>query len=54
LRQQEEKNGFVEANGSQKFFFLGPDNNWKILIEPDIRNNIEKSFKNEMLELGYL
>ena len=54
LRQQEEERGFVEANGNQKFFFLGPDNNWKILIEPDIRNNIERSFRNEMLELGYL
>ena len=54
LSQQEEKNGFIEANGNQKFFFLGPKNNWKNLIEPEIKNDIEKSFKKEMLELGYL
>jgi len=38
----------------KKFFFLGPKNNWKDLIEPEIQKDIEISFKNEMIELGYL
>ena len=54
LSKQEEDSGFIEANDNQKFFFLGPKNNWKNLIEPRIQYNIEKSFKNEMIELGYL
>ena len=54
LSEQEKKYGFIEANGNQKFFFLGPKNNWKDLIEPEIQKDIEISFKNEMIELGYL
>ena len=54
LNEQEKKHGFIEANGNQKFFFLGPRNNWKDLIEPEIQKDIEISFKNEMIELGYL
>ena len=54
LSEQEKKHGFIEANGNQKFFFLGPKNNWKDLIEPEIQKDIEVSFKNEMTELGYL
>ena len=54
LSEQEKKHGFIEANGNQKFFFLGPKNNWKDIIEPEIQKDIEISFKNEMIELGYL
>jgi len=54
LQEQEKKNGFVEAMDNKKFFFLGPKNNWKNLIEPRIQKDIEESFKKEMVELGYL
>ena len=54
LKEQEEKHGFIEAMNNQKFFFLGPKNNWKNLINAKIQKNIEESFKKEMVELGYL
>ena len=54
LSEQEEKYGFIEASVNKKFFFLGPENNWRNLIEPKIRDNIQESFKTEMIELGYL
>ncbi len=54
LSEQENKHGFVEASNNQKFFFLGPKNNWKKLIESKIKIEIEESFKAEMIELGYL
>lgn len=54
LKEQEEKHGFIEAMDNQKFFFLGPKNDWRNLIETKIQKNIEESFKKEMLELGYL
>ena len=59
LKDYENKHGFIEAakdtNGNiKKFFFLGPKNNWKEILDKKIINNIETSFKNEMLELNYL
>ena len=54
LKEQEEKHGFIEAMNNQKFFFLGPKNNWKNLIDAKIQKDIEESFKKEMIELGYL
>ena len=59
LREQERLNGFGEAvknkNGEPKTFFnLGPSNNWETILDPKIRQEIEKSFQNEMEELGYL
>ena len=38
----------------KKFFNLGPSNDWKKLLDKDIRLEIEEKFKGEMLELGYL
>ena len=43
-----------ESNINKRFFNLGPDNNWKKLLDKDIRLKIEDKFKSEMLELGYL
>ena len=59
LREQERLNGFGEAvknkNGEPKTFFnLGPLNNWETMLDPKIRQEIEKSFQKEMEELGYL
>ncbi len=55
LKEQEMKKGFTEApNNLNKFFNLGPDNNWQKLLNTQIIKDIEESFKKEMMELGYL
>ena len=59
LKEQENKNGFREAaedlNGAvKKFFFLGPKNNWKNLLDKGTVQSIENIFRNEMIDLGYL
>jgi len=59
LKDQEEKDGFKEAaedlnGGVKKFFFMGPKNNWKNLLDKNTVQNIENAFRNEMIDLGYL
>ena len=60
LKKLETKNGFAEAirdkqTGEKKQFFnLGPDNDWNKLLDNDLKESIEKEFKNEMSELGYI
>ena len=36
------------------FFNLGPENDWKKILETKISSQIENSFEKEMKELGYL
>ena len=59
LKKQENLEGFIEArknkNGDPiKFFNLGPENNWKKILDTKIAKNIEDNFGEEMKELGYL
>ena len=60
MRDLEKNLGFEEAkinpaNGEKiNFFNLGKKNNWQNLLDGNIRKKIEKSFENEMKELGYL
>ena len=60
LRTAEDKEGFIESvhdkksNSKKKFFYLGPNNDWKKLLDKDIRLEIEEKFNLEMKELGYL
>ena len=56
LRKQEDEFGFKEAPivKNQKFFFLGPKNNWKNIINKEIQKKIDENFEKEMKELGYL
>tara|TARA_B100000963_G_scaffold361506_1_gene397283 strand:- start:340 stop:1173 length:834 start_codon:yes stop_codon:yes gene_type:complete len=55
LREQEEINGFKEGpKNSNKFFNLGPQNDWKNLLDKNMKNKIEICFKTEMQDLGYL
>ena len=55
LKKQEELKGFKEApENLNKFFNLGPENNWQKLLDTQIKEDIEESFQKEMLELGYL
>ena len=59
LQKLETEKGFVEAvsnndEKSKKFFNLGPNNDWKKLLNPEITSEIEKLFENEMRDLGYI
>ena len=59
LKNQEKEKGFKEATKDKfgnpvKFFNLGPENNWKKILDPIIAKEIEVNFEHEMKELGYL
>jgi hypothetical protein len=60
LKKLEKENGFIEAindkeTGEKKRFFnLGPENDWKKLLNIKLKEDIEKEFKTEMRELGYI
>jgi len=59
LQKIEAEKGFVEAvldkdGNVKKFFNLGPNNNWKKLLDSKIKLEIEKLFQNEMKDLGYI
>ena len=45
--------GFKEATNN-KFFRMGKKNSWKDELSHDLRTKIEETFKNEMIDLGYL
>ena len=44
----------VHKENKNLFFNLGPQNNWKKLMNKNLSNKIEEKFKKEMLDLGYL
>jgi hypothetical protein len=54
----EVKEGFDEIPEAlkvkNKFFNLGKKNRWEKLLPPSFKQSIEKSFSNEMRELGYI
>ncbi len=59
MKKLEEKYGFSEAKLDENkkpipFFDLGPKNDWKKILKPEIIKKIENAFKKEMIELGYL
>ena len=60
MKKKEENETFYEAvidnnTGKRKNFFnLGPQNNWRKLLDKKIVDKIEISFEKEMVELGYL
>ena len=59
LQQLETDGKFKEQtvdkqNKSVKFFHLGPENDWKKILDKNISREIENKFKAEMEELGYL
>ena len=59
LKKDEEKNGFSESITSTKtktkipFFYLGPKNNWKKILDEKLQIKISNTFKGEFNELGY-
>ena len=59
MSKQEDKFGFNDNSKrnkelNKKFFNLGPKNNWQNILDDEILQEIEKVFKTEMEELGYL
>ena len=60
MKALEQKAFFTESSidsdtGKRKIFFnLGPQNDWKKILDDKSRRKIETSFKKEMFELGYL
>ena len=54
LRKLEEKEGFSEKGKGNFFFRKGKIGSWKEELSNDLVKIIEKKFKKEMLELGYL
>jgi len=59
LKENEKKNGFTEAVYTKDkkkkvpFFYLGPKNDWKKILNKELRIKIEDIFKNELREIGY-
>ena len=59
LEKMEQEHGFTESSTNQdgtkqKFFYLGPKNNWKELLSKKLVEEINNEFEKEMKELGYL
>ena len=60
MQKLEKQNGFSEAGINVRtgekvtFFNLGPKNDWRKSLDLTIRQKIEKAFKKEMIELGYM
>ena len=36
------------------FFNLGPKNDWRKILDPEIKKKIEGAFRKDMRELGYI
>ena len=59
LKDEEKKNGFIEAALSKKneekipFFNLGPDNDWRKILDKDEQEKLTDVFKEDLIELGY-
>ena len=59
LKNDEKNNGFVEAIPSKinkekiPFFNLGPDNDWKKILDKDQQIKLTDMFKEDLIELGY-
>ena len=60
LQKMEEKKDFIESvenkqtGEKNKFFFLGPKNDWRKILDKEIADEISSRFEPEMKELGYL
>ena len=59
LEKMEKDDGFTESTVNKegvrnKFFYLGPKNDWKKILNNKITDDIEKEFQKEMKELKYL
>ena len=59
LQSKEKNEGFSEAILSKKgdkkipFFFMGPDNDWKKILDKNVKNKIIEAFEKNLNELSY-
>jgi len=59
LKNEEKKNGFIEAVLSKKnkekipFFNLGPDNDWRKILDKGKQLKLTNIFNEDLIELGY-
>ena len=59
LKSSEEKNGFSEAITSKKsnnkipFFYLGPKNDWRKILDDELKNKLNDIYKQNLIELSY-
>ena len=60
MQKKELENGFSEAINSQKnknkkivFFNLGPDNDWKKILNEKLKNKLNKKYEKQLEELSY-
>ena len=59
LKNFEKEKGFAEAITSKKenkkipFFYLGPKNDWKKLLDDSFKNKLNHVFKQNLIELSY-
>ena len=60
VKRMENIQGFHEASKNttsgkvNSFFNLGPNNDWKKLLSKNLKEKIEKTYKKEMVECGYI
>ncbi len=60
MKKLEEEKGFFESKVDKKtgktisFFNLGHENKWEKLLDNKVKRKLEKAFKKEMEELGYI
>ena len=59
MQKLEAEESFVEAKENKqgvkiKFFNMGIQNDWKKLLDPKIKENLERELESEMRELNYL
>ena len=54
LKNMEKKKGFSEKSEFSNFFRIGKTKQWENELNQDQKNLIEQSFKNQMIELGYM
>lgn len=60
LQKMEKDKGFIESTENKltgqknKFFYLGPKNDWRTILDKEIADQISSRFEPEMKELSYL
>ncbi len=53
MQKYEKKYGFIMGQ-MNKFFYLGQENNWQNLLNPEIEKKIRTAFDSEMRQLNYI
>ena len=59
LKEKEQQEGFSEAPKSKvgdkkiPFFNLGPKNNWKKILDQDLKDKLNNIFEKKLKELSY-